>query len=185
MRRTEGSKDFRWFRVLERGISGGNLHFHALVGGVSNRRSLWARKWNDLGGDAVITNFDAKKNGILYLLKTMNDDGELDFDCNLPSTKTSVDDGEDRLQDRKPTPASILVEGIDGGTSPDELKRLFKGYGGILEISILKSRIDDDVNLFTATITFKNAYAASMAVDGRNGAWLRRRPLRVSLWGKL
>jgi hypothetical protein len=87
LRRAEGGNDFRWFCVLERGISGGNLHFHALVGGVSNRRSLWARKWNDLGGDALITSFDAGKKGALYLLKSMGDDGDLDFDCDLPTKK--------------------------------------------------------------------------------------------------
>lgn len=182
LNREEGGDDFRWFRVLERGAGGNNLHFHVLVGGLRNRRSLWTRKWNDLGGDALITPFDAGKKGVLYLLKSVGNDGDLDSDCNLPYPNAAGSDNEGRLQDRKPTPASILVEGIDGGTSPDELKRLFKAYGTILEIAILKSRIDDDVNLFTATITFKNSYAASMAAEARDGIWLRRRPLRVSLW---
>jgi hypothetical protein len=54
LRRSEGSKTFRWFRVLERGGSGQNLHFHLLVGGFRNRLKHWERRWNMLGGNALI-----------------------------------------------------------------------------------------------------------------------------------
>jgi hypothetical protein len=80
----EGGKNFRWFRVLERGTLGTNLHFHVLVGGLKSRRTRWASRWSELGGDALITPFDPDQKGILYLLKETDDEGDLDFDFKLP-----------------------------------------------------------------------------------------------------
>lgn len=84
LEKTEGSTDFRWVRVLERGRRGTNRHFHVLIGGLRNRRTEWAEKWNSIGGDALITAYDPDREGILYMLKTMDENGDLDLDFKLP-----------------------------------------------------------------------------------------------------
>lgn len=84
LEKAEGSSAFRWFWVMERGAAGTNAHCHILVGGLKNRRAQWAQRWSELGGDALITPFDRDQMGVLYMLKTTNDDGDLDFDFKLP-----------------------------------------------------------------------------------------------------
>lgn len=185
LRREEGGENFRWFWVLERGSSGGNnLHFHALIGGLQNRRKLWEQKWNELGGDALITTFDPERKGILYLLQGMSKDGDLDFDCRLPPEKQNGDGAEESLQEKQIIPATVLVENIDDITTLRELRRLFEPYGTIMEIAILETRVERDRTLLTAAITFGNAFCAANAVMGRNAAKLGKNEIRVSLWGK-
>jgi hypothetical protein len=96
LRRTEGAEDFRWVRVLEKGGSGQNLHFHVLVGGLRNRRKHWEAEWIQLGGEALIGKFDPAKEAILYMTKEMNDSGNLDIDFCLPNRKQSVPPVEPR-----------------------------------------------------------------------------------------
>ena len=80
LRRTDGGGDFRWFRALERGIGGTNIHFHTVIGGLRNRPSFWQKRWDDLGGEALITRYDPEKKGILYILKDVSRDGDSNFD---------------------------------------------------------------------------------------------------------
>src|SRR5437868_991935 len=80
----EGGRNFRWACVLERGALGNNRHLHVLVGGLRNRRKHAERRWRDLGGDALIDVYDSSRKGILYMLKSMGDNGDLEIDLKLP-----------------------------------------------------------------------------------------------------
>lgn len=80
----EGSSRFRWFRVLESGRQGDHLHFHSVVGGFRNRMAHWGRRWEQLGGDAMIDIYDPERGGLWYMLKTMKSSGELDIEFHLP-----------------------------------------------------------------------------------------------------
>ena len=93
LRRSEGTEDFRWVRVMERGATGQNLHFHVLVGCLRNRRQHWESQWEELGGEALIGKFDPDKKAILYMTKEMDDSGNLDIDFRLPDQKQSVPQG--------------------------------------------------------------------------------------------
>jgi hypothetical protein len=84
LEKAEGGRDFRWFWVMERGALGTNVHCHVLVGGFGNRRTRWARRWNELGGEALITPYDPDRKGILYMLKSTGEAGDLDFDFKVP-----------------------------------------------------------------------------------------------------
>jgi hypothetical protein len=84
---TDGGSRFRWVCVMEHGLTGTNFHFHVLIGGLRNRTKFWERKWNQLGGNALITPFDAKQKGILYMLKSADEHGDLDIDFKLPARK--------------------------------------------------------------------------------------------------
>ena len=88
LEREEGGRDFRWFRTLEVGALG-TIHFHIIVGGFRNRRAYWTRRWAEVAGDALITAYDPEQKGIFYLLKTTDNNGELDFDCELPKGSKS------------------------------------------------------------------------------------------------
>ncbi len=85
--KTEGSPHFRWVRVLERGKNGDHLHFHLLVGGFRNRMAHWGRRWEELGGDVLIENYNSEEGGIAYLLKGMKRNGDIDIDFKLPKRK--------------------------------------------------------------------------------------------------
>jgi hypothetical protein len=90
LRRSEGTKNFRWVRVLEKGGSGQNLHFHVLIGGLRNRLKHWESQWEELGGEGLIGKFDPDKEAILYMTKEMDDSGNLDIDFCLPHQKQSI-----------------------------------------------------------------------------------------------
>jgi hypothetical protein len=85
---SEGSSRFRWARVVEKGSCGDNLHVHVLVGGFRNRIAHWSRRWEELGGDALIQRFDPDRGAIKYILKTIDRDGDLDIDFHLPQSQT-------------------------------------------------------------------------------------------------
>jgi hypothetical protein len=85
--KTDGGGRFRWVRVMERGLTGNNRHFHVLIGGLRNRTKFWERKWHDLGGNALITPFDAKQKGILYMLKSVYGNGDVDIEFDLPARR--------------------------------------------------------------------------------------------------
>ena len=80
----EGSSRFRWVRVLERGAYGDNFHLHVLVGGFRNRMADWGRRWERLGGEALIKRFDPDQGAIPYILKSIDREGDLDVDYELP-----------------------------------------------------------------------------------------------------
>lgn len=89
MNAEDGSDTFRWVRALEKGASGRNTHFHALVGGFRNRPQFWAKRWEHRGGEALIEPYDSTRQGLLYLLKGMNEEGNIDIEFKLPSPSTS------------------------------------------------------------------------------------------------
>jgi hypothetical protein len=91
--KAEGSSSFRWIRVLEHGRDGDHLHIHALIGGFRNRKAHWGRRWEKLGGEVVIERYNPDEGGIRYLLKTMNTDGDIDLDYQLPGRVRRTDDG--------------------------------------------------------------------------------------------
>ena len=72
---------------MERGALGAHAHGHVLVGGFANRRTRWARRWSELGGDALISPYDPDRKGILYMLKSTGEAGDLDFDFKLPKRR--------------------------------------------------------------------------------------------------
>lgn len=183
LRQAEGGKDFHWFRVLERGASGSNLHFHVLVGGLRNRRKVWQQEWNNRGGDALINNFKPEEKGVLYLLKSMGNDGDLACDFELPTKKKVGDPTEDLPPQSKSTPLTIRVDRIDGQTTTTELKGLFKRFGRVLEIAILESR-DGDRTLMSATVTMADLYSALEAVRILDGFELRGMAIEVSVPGR-
>jgi hypothetical protein len=94
LKRLEGASEFRWVRVMEKGWCGSNCHFHVLIGGLRNRPQHWASRWNALGGNALIQAFHPEQDGIKYILKTMNEDGELDIDFELPAGDQTSESGE-------------------------------------------------------------------------------------------
>jgi hypothetical protein len=183
LRQAEGTGDFRWFRVLERGADGGNLHFHMLIGGLKNREDRWAQKWNDLGGNAVITPYDPEQDGVPYLLKGMDDDGNLNCDFELPIKKEVRDATNDLSRRSRSTPTTIRVNRIDGKTTTTELKGLFKRFGRVVEIGILEAR-DGDRTLMSATVTMADPYSALDAVRQLDGFNLRGLPIEVSILGE-
>jgi hypothetical protein len=98
LRRDEGTEHFRWVRVMERGGSGQNLHFHVLVGGLRNRRQHWESQWKQMGGEALIGKFDPAKEAILYITKEMDDSGNLDIDFCLPDQKQTKTQAERKVK---------------------------------------------------------------------------------------
>jgi hypothetical protein len=184
VRRAEGAEDFRFFRVLERGLGGSNFHFHTLIGGLRKPRKIWEERWNERGGDAVISAFDPQKNGILYMLKDMDNGGDLDCDFELPTKEKDRDDTEDVPEPAKSIPSTTLrIDRIDTQTTIAELRKLFKPYGRILEIGIIGSRLDDRMLLMSATITMQDSGAAKSAARELNGFELRGLAIEVSVLG--
>jgi hypothetical protein len=92
----EGGSRFRYFAVLERGFTGDNLHFHVLIGGLRNRCKFWEREWNERGGNALITPYDPTQKGILYMLKNIDDNGDLDVEFKLPESAKRKDKSPER-----------------------------------------------------------------------------------------
>jgi hypothetical protein len=80
----EGASKFRWLRIIEPGHLRRNPHIHALIGGLIRRTTKWERRWDELGGNAKIDAYDRGKNGVLYILKSMTENGEIDVDFKLP-----------------------------------------------------------------------------------------------------
>jgi hypothetical protein len=75
----EGTDDFHWVRVTERGAFGDNLHFHVLVGGLKNPSKWpWLLRWQELAGDADIFYYIPSLGGLRYILKTA--DPKTDFE---------------------------------------------------------------------------------------------------------
>lgn len=80
----DGTANFRWFRVTERGAFGDNLHFHVLVGGLRNgSRVPWVARWNELAGDALITYHFRSGGAAKYIVKTARPDRDFEIDFKL------------------------------------------------------------------------------------------------------
>jgi hypothetical protein len=62
--------------------------FSRLGGRLAEPNAAVEQMWAELGGNAMLMNFDPTKDGILYILKGTNNRGDLDFDCKLPSEQT-------------------------------------------------------------------------------------------------
>jgi hypothetical protein len=86
IKRRDGTKSFRYVRVLERGAYEDNIHFHFLIGGLERRANWyqWRCRWQETNGAAVISNYDPKRGGIRYLLKSLLPDRDLDITIRLP-----------------------------------------------------------------------------------------------------
>jgi hypothetical protein len=98
--RVHGDSDFHWVRVLERGPTKRSSYFLVLIGGLRNRRKDLASRWNFLGGESIIDRYDPDKDGILSMLKPMEDSGRLDIDFKLPKTGVVAPiEGADPLDD--------------------------------------------------------------------------------------
>jgi hypothetical protein len=72
--KTYGTKNFRWFRITERGSDGQNGHFHVLIGGLHLLPACRFKamfRWQELAGEAQIASFMAHQKGIFYILKTI------------------------------------------------------------------------------------------------------------------
>ena len=75
----------RWVRVTETGKFGDHLHYHVLLGGLRNSSKYpLLLLWNDLAGDAVISYFNPRRNGIRYMLKTVEPGRHFEIDFQLP-----------------------------------------------------------------------------------------------------
>lgn len=175
LRQAEGDDDFHFFRVLERGIGGSNFHFHLLIGGLRDRRKVWEQKWK---GDAQLSDYKPNQKGILYALKDMDDEGDLDCDFDLPDGKKINAPVEAVPERRKSRPMCLRVDGIDRETTVLELRRLFKLHGRVVEIEILE-RKDDEQILMSAIVTMADSNAAVDAAQLLDGEELRGMPIRV------
>jgi hypothetical protein len=73
LRRDLGTKEFGWVAVREHGHTGQDLHYHALVTGLTDwhapERLKWIQCWNKIGGDAQVDVYRRGKGGIQYILK--------------------------------------------------------------------------------------------------------------------
>lgn len=86
----EGTRNFHWFRVTERGANGDHLRFHCLVGGLENASKWpWLLLWDELAGDCLISYRCPFGGTLRYLLKEVRSDHDLaiecDYDFNLPN----------------------------------------------------------------------------------------------------
>jgi hypothetical protein len=75
LREALGTNDFGWVGVPEHGRTGRNFHYHVLIAGLrehhGSRKLEWMRRWNKVGGDALITRFSPNAGGIAYILKNL------------------------------------------------------------------------------------------------------------------
>jgi RNA recognition motif. (a.k.a. RRM, RBD, or RNP domain) len=177
IKRVEAGCSFRWVSVLERGRMKTNRHFHVLVGGLRNRRREAESRWNFLGGNAVIDRYDPERNGLLYMLKTMGEDGDIDIDFNLPghtvpdalrssSAEWETEQGNEAI--------TLRVECVSEDTNPAELRRLFSKCGQVFGV-----RIHSTSNNYTFALVDMSGVGASDAIEWWNGRRWRGRELKV------
>jgi hypothetical protein len=84
-----GGRNFRYAAAMEFGAYKDNAHFHVLVGGIRKEHkrwpSRWAARWQDIAGYAAFGDFDPKRGGIRYLLKSLWPDGDFELIISLPN----------------------------------------------------------------------------------------------------
>jgi hypothetical protein len=86
----EGTKDFRWVRVAERGAFGDNLHFHCLVGGLRNGSKWnWLLRWKEMAGEAFISYYFRGGGATRYMLKTLRPGHDFEIELHLPPPATA------------------------------------------------------------------------------------------------
>jgi excisionase family DNA binding protein len=89
--------EIHWVRMVERGDENGRLHIHALIAGPQLTSTQTAADlWRRLAGTAKIAPYDSNQRGVEYLLKTVEDNPDYDFDFSLPD-QTQTKDGPDKV----------------------------------------------------------------------------------------
>jgi hypothetical protein len=86
LKEKEGTEHFRWVRVMEHNLRFEPDQVQFLVGGLRNRCRVWEAAWSDIAGElAYIEHFDNHDQMHTYreMLRTMDDDGELDLKYKL------------------------------------------------------------------------------------------------------
>jgi excisionase family DNA binding protein len=77
-------KSIQWARMIERGKTTGRLHIHALIAGPRGISLQTAEQlWQRLAGTATIRAYDPERRGPEYMLKSMEDNADADFDFSL------------------------------------------------------------------------------------------------------
>jgi hypothetical protein len=84
-----GTAAFQWVAIPERGRTGLDFHYHALVAGLCERhaphRMEWMRRWQKIGGDARIDTYRPTAGGVSYILKQARPEDMDDFEIHLKS----------------------------------------------------------------------------------------------------
>jgi hypothetical protein len=80
-----------WVCVAEYGPENGKLHFHAVIAGVKRTDIGDAtRLWRRMAGRADIQPYDPTRDGLSYLLKSLEHSDDLDFDAELRDEHSSA-----------------------------------------------------------------------------------------------
>lgn len=89
LRKALGTPDFGYFAVREYGRTGGDLHYHVLVMGLSDAGPAamleWMRRWGKLGGDPRIGPFNPGPRGPEYILKDVVPDDQTAIELEMAS----------------------------------------------------------------------------------------------------
>jgi hypothetical protein len=84
-----GTEDFSWFAVPERGRTGLDPHYHALIGGLREWHAVprlrWMRRWWKLAGDARVDPYRPKEGGVGYILKGVGPEEFDDVEVHISS----------------------------------------------------------------------------------------------------
>ena len=81
----DGTSDFRWFRVTERGAFNDNIHFHVLVGGLrKGSKWPWIFRWEELAGGSSIAYYFRSGGAARYVVKTAQPGRDFEIDFHLP-----------------------------------------------------------------------------------------------------
>jgi hypothetical protein len=182
LRAKEGGSDFRWVRVMELGRFGANPHFHALIGGLRNRTKYWESRWNELGGDALISRFDPERQGIFYMLKDTNESGDLNIDFDLSQSggvagSSPVKAPGDQTAAQGLT--KLRIDEIDEKTRPQDLRKLFSESGRVLEAGVVETSITPDRKLTYGFVVMADD-DAEYALDDLDQQELFGRLIRIS-----
>jgi hypothetical protein len=182
LRAKEGANDFRWVRVLELGRVGTNPHFHTLIGGLRNRTRYWKNRWNELGGDALISRFDPEKEGIFYMLKGTDERGDLNIDFDLSQSGGVAGSAPTRASDDETVAKGLTrlrIDDIHEKTRPQDLRKLFREFGRVLEAGVVEASITPDRTLTFGFVVMGDD-DAEYAMDDLDQQELLGRLIRVS-----
>jgi len=87
VKREDGTNDFRWIRVTERGACADNLHYHVLIGGWRGASKWpWVLRWDELAGDCILSYYQPHSHGIRYMLKEVCPGRDFEIEMELPPT---------------------------------------------------------------------------------------------------
>jgi hypothetical protein len=80
----DGTDEFRWVRVTERGAFGDNIHFHSVIGGLYNGNKFpWILRWQELAGSADIFYYRPHAGGLRYMLKGARPGSDFEIEMEL------------------------------------------------------------------------------------------------------